>query len=742
MFILTLLSLTRLAEAAPPPDISFIKSTVYSKKQTSSSSAKALLVAYNLQLVEDIARDRGYPDWFGKDNSIIKRELDNLLDRSLGSNPSSEKLYQSTVKTFSGYYAEEAMARAVKAPSVVQRKGGGVGLLTASAQVSNSGSMLKIIMSKSYIEEDVGFIGSGNGLLEEGESAVVAIYLENTSSKRLYSSSLYLTSVGSCLFSPNKKNTEIQLPEMNPGEGFYYKIPVYASSECAGGSNTIRFKVHDSAYFSSSPYNYSVSLKPKSAGSSVRIRLDGLRLDGDDYGHSETAELKPIQANNQFEFRTGVSLRIPKVEYVTQNVYVPSFLESQYTVLNQPVSYSNGVGRARPQDDVDIKAPSKDKLQSSLLPIASHFGWETPEDAKIFVAVDTVANQVVSSSFIPPTTETTPKVDSLAYDKLLQKYLKVDVITSKGSQDLLTELDGYLVRPNDSDSRIELLEALQKTIGDGEVTTTSAGQTNKQYRDYTFRNYIELPIDWEPEQMAAPVCQLSVVSKNVLVGKPIQVRGRVTNYPTSAVINLRSSDGFQKTYDGIDLNVSTFDAPRAEFSQSISTSKSGSVRLTMAVQDGDDILCVSTASVNVKSKAKKPVEKDKRMPKLASVELGWDNDVPLGFGGPGAMLSIGRGVRAQVGIKYTGFEYVPSAGIRFTQVLNQKTDNDKFYMELSEIGSISLFDNGIMTTTSVMFSAHKVFGVFSKVDAINRFYGTYGRQEIDIIATAGVGIYF
>ena len=129
MFILTLLSLTRLAEAAPPPDISFIKSTVYSKKQTSSSSAKALLGAYNLQLVEDIARDRGYPDWFGKDNSIIKRELDNLLDRSLGSNPSSEKLYQSTVKTFSGYYAEEAMARAVKAPSVVQRKGGGVGLL-------------------------------------------------------------------------------------------------------------------------------------------------------------------------------------------------------------------------------------------------------------------------------------------------------------------------------------------------------------------------------------------------------------------------------------------------------------------------------------------------------------------------------------------------------------------------------------------------------------------------------------
>ena len=120
------------------------------------------------QLVEDIARDRGYPDWFGKDNSIIKRELDNLLDRSLGSNPSSEKLYQSTVKTFSGYYAEEAMARAVKAPSVVQRKGGGVGLLTASAQVSNSGSMLKIIMSKSYIEEDVGLLGLETGF-EEGE---------------------------------------------------------------------------------------------------------------------------------------------------------------------------------------------------------------------------------------------------------------------------------------------------------------------------------------------------------------------------------------------------------------------------------------------------------------------------------------------------------------------------------------------------------------------------------------------
>ena len=148
MLLFSLLGFSPSAVAAPPSDISFIQSTVYGKKQISTSSAKAKLVEYNLQLVEDIARDRGYPSWFGKDNPIIKGELESMLERALGTSPSKDKLYQSTVKTFSGYYAEEAMARAAKAPSVVQRKGTASGSLAASAQVSNSGSMLKINLSK------------------------------------------------------------------------------------------------------------------------------------------------------------------------------------------------------------------------------------------------------------------------------------------------------------------------------------------------------------------------------------------------------------------------------------------------------------------------------------------------------------------------------------------------------------------------------------------------------------------
>ena len=38
------------------------------------------------------------------------------------------------------------------------------------------------------------------------------------------------------------------------------------------------------------PHSCSVTLKPKSAAS-ARVRLDGLRLDGDDYGHSEPTSL-------------------------------------------------------------------------------------------------------------------------------------------------------------------------------------------------------------------------------------------------------------------------------------------------------------------------------------------------------------------------------------------------------------------------------------------------------------------
>ena len=140
MLLLSLLGFSPSAVAAPPSDISFYKAPS-GKKQMSTSSAKAEAGRIQSSAGGRHCSRQRLSKLVWKTTPSSKVRLENARARS-NSKHKPDKLYQSTVKTFSGYYAEEAMARAAKAPSVVQRKGGCLRLIGGQCTGEQHGSML------------------------------------------------------------------------------------------------------------------------------------------------------------------------------------------------------------------------------------------------------------------------------------------------------------------------------------------------------------------------------------------------------------------------------------------------------------------------------------------------------------------------------------------------------------------------------------------------------------------------
>ena len=162
-------------EAATPKDIAFLKNVIHASKRQPVSEIKKQFVQMSLKQVDDISKQRGYPSWFRAKNTQIKKQIERLIDADLGSSPSMKQLSKFGMLAVSGYYAEQGMAAAARAPKISIPKQSASKSLAHSATMRKNGSRLRLQVDASKVSNDQGFIGTGNGLLEQGESATVSL---------------------------------------------------------------------------------------------------------------------------------------------------------------------------------------------------------------------------------------------------------------------------------------------------------------------------------------------------------------------------------------------------------------------------------------------------------------------------------------------------------------------------------------------------------------------------------------
>lgn len=710
------------AFGAPPADIDSLQRYVLNGA-TSSETIRSELFQESLSQVDKIARARDYPEWFNSSNPMIKKELERLIQSAVPTSQNKDAVYKASVDAFSGYYAEEAMARAAHMPSVSRPSSSRTGSLSKSASVTGSKGVLEINMSKSTVKEDIGFMGTGNGVLEKGERAVISVYFENAYRKRLYSTSLYIKSVGDCLFTTKNSTKEYQLPELNPGQGVELSIEVYISKSCQNGDYALKIDAYDSNVFSQTPKSYTLTFKPKTLG------LDGqlykVKLDSDDYGHSEPTDPPPLLPDTRVELSTGFQTRMGKVDSILQTYHTPHFLTGEHSVISSPVVYSsNGIGRSSASDDLDITVPSKGALSGSLQDEATFFEWQKPEDAVLFVAVDTTLKKFPSGTTQRSYTESITQlvVDEAKVKLLLQKHIEVAPFTQQPKPSAtsvpLVAVDGFQVNMSNPDELMASLAAATKSTTVTKIQDLPAEAPNS----FVFRHYIALPIYWEPE-IVPPMCSISLANSQVYVDDGLSISAQLKHVSPGNVATL--------SIDGKELKKVDIQDPQTNFTARTVVKKSGSKMISLVVKSKDEVVCVSQRNVNVKSKKKAVVSKLE--PRLFSVEggIGGERQAMLG-------LSVGKSVRFETNLYNPSLDYGSfslNGGIRFTQVVSK---NEKTHYELSESLLLGRTNFDSSFRSDLTFSVHRGFGVYSRLTLIE----LSGSEFVAPSMIVGVGGYF
>ncbi|MEC8423079.1 MAG: hypothetical protein VX000_04835, partial [Myxococcota bacterium] len=181
---------------------------------------------------------------------------------------------------------------------------------------------------------------------------------------------------------------EVELDELDPGATDTLSFNVFASRQCAGKTARVRVRGHDTQRFPDG-MTYDVNLKLGALDSGKLVLGD---LDGDDYGHSEDdpTAVPRLVAGGQVELSAGLRVSGSGVSQVHQTFMVPSPLRSSHEPGWAAFRLGGGVSVASPVDDVDLTVPDEASWQAGLEGHAQRLGWNSPSDAVLFVAVDSV----------------------------------------------------------------------------------------------------------------------------------------------------------------------------------------------------------------------------------------------------------------------------------------------------------------------------------------------------------------
>ena len=519
------------SHAATPTDIATFQELLNTSSQDiSTSELEIRLVKETLKQVDSIARTRVYPNWFRSSQPLIEQEATTLVRNGLRTG----KRRDAIIDAITGVTAERVMAKAAGLPNPVNPKQNPSQPLSLSASVGGGG-LLGLVADKSQIINDRGSFGSGNGILDPGEFAQVSLVFENLGKERLTSTSVYVDSLDSCLYSEDPIGGEVEMPELEPGESGQITLNLYASANCPSNTASLRLRAHDSHLFSKNPTRFNINFQLGSLGKS---RLINLRVDTDDYGHSEPTSYPKLKPLDRVEVATGLSLTGSGYSEVEQRFHVMKPLQSTHSPAFVETRRTGNGSVAPMADDLDLVVPAKQTLQSGLQPIADRMQWVRANDARIFVSVDSTvvrdSKEVTEASI-----ETVVRMDKNRVEAILREHVNIDPVTSRAPATAdglpIISVNGFTVSVADADALMQDLESSAKIR---EV----AGTKEKPGIAYVLRHYIELPIEWEPP---ASQCKLTASTRSVVLGSTAQFTATVSNVGTGLSYNLIANNTSQ-----------------------------------------------------------------------------------------------------------------------------------------------------------------------------------------------------
>ena len=717
---------------AAPTDISLLKSLTKSEKskRTLLSELKTELLGVALQRTEAISKSRGYPASLRSSNPLvtdyIRSELEKVLPgASLATEADRQRAVNLAMEILSGSVSEQALAYAAFQPTPKPPERWQTPLpLSASALVSTQ-RPLALDLSKSMVTEDKGTVGSNNGILDPGEKATLRLTFTNTSPRRLMSTSLYVRSLSECLFTSSTIGSEIEFPELEPNKSTTVNLNVYASSECAGKTGTIYMEARDTHEFPDAPLNYALRMPLSNA---TEATLFNVRIDRDDYGHSEPKTNYRIQPGDRVEVSASLALQGSGYSFAEQTVLAPTAAES---ASHQPgrVEFLTRQGKsiARMYDDLDLTFPSKTGLLAKLDPIAKAYGWKELNDAKVYVAIDTQfgtkgsPSTVTSSSVEPSYT-----FDSNALQRHLANHLHIEVNRtstppSKG-RIAVGAVDGFRFEIDDPGPLMVKLQEIDLKVSQPKPPEPSS---------YRVRHYIELPIFWERVMNAT--CALSIrrsaitgqsipVSlsfSDVVVGSRLKVSGMLLHRADHTTTTQNESETIQ---------IGTVKMP----------SRSAEISLEIIDPEGNTI-CRDTRRVINNT----PIAKAKPKPKPAYTPKKIDPRLPVatitfnghmgGLGGRDVTGTIGRSVGIAASTGTIDGLSAWTLGPRATQLLSSDPDGLQFSLtESLEFGRRS----GIVESTTEEFDDGSL-GILAGDETVD---GPYTRASIYLSAYRVIGV--
>ena len=632
-------------DAATPSDIQVLQGLIDSSEENKKPSVlKARLIQLALQQTDTLARSRGYPSSLWSSNPLVQKYItEHLSIRFDGMRPSQKQIIEIGLEIMSGKLPEEAIAYAAQqsAPSPPATKQE-TRPLSHSATVSGKGPLV-LDLNQSRVINDVGTVGSNNGILDPGESAKLQLSFANVSDKRLMSTSLYVRSLSSCLLTTEHIGKEIQLNEMvgrkqswETGEEIYpgrstVTIALFASSECAGRNATVVMDAYDTHRFASKPIRYTLSL---SLSDATTAQITNVRIDRDDYGHSEPAAMKIIQPKDRIEISADLSLRKPGYSFAYQQYLPPpGVLSAEHKPAITQFKTVNGRYIAPMYDDLDLTFLSKSALLRKLAPMARAYNWQNPQDARVYIAVDTVfgkRSKVAASS----TGETTYVFSQAELRKALAEHIQFQVVPgapklpSPEDSIAVGAADGIQVDIREPGALLAELQSMDLQIKRPAVSKDGA---------YSVRHYIELPIFWEKTYNT--VCSIQTADGPFKVGDSVPVDVLFRDVPIGSQVTVHGTrDTFEYTTISMSENIRAGSATILNYLH----------RVTLAVHDPEGRK-VCSDTVDLDAEIIEPPEIDPWLP-IASLTVNghmgtymYGSDVTITGGRKfGGVLSFGR----------------------------------------------------------------------------------------------------
>jgi hypothetical protein len=708
------------AAAATPSDITVLRSlTGPELKAKSTKDLELQLTNLALARTDTLAQSRGYPaSLLSSNNPLVRQHITKTIKagsntRSLGAQAAAKRILDLGLSIMSGHMSENALAYAAHQPPPRGNKTNKQAQpLSHSAKVSSQGPLI-LDLNRSSIKNDKGTFGAHNGILDPGEIATLNLSFANNSTQRLVSTSLYIKSLSKCLFTTKELGKEIQLAEMVPKSTSLetglpllkgtsnVKIDIYASSECAGQTGTIVMHAYDTHRFASTPIRYVLTL---SLSDAAEARLANVRIDRDDYGHSEPQTDRVVQPGEQIEVSAGLALGRSGYSFSEQS-FLPPLGTANHSHV-QGLTYFrplNGRYVAPMHDDLDLSFSPKITLLQQLEPLAVAYGWQSQEDARIYLAVDTRFGKQ-SQKKSAQNGETTYSFKSSALTGALSDHLHVEVDqrsatgSTKGRL-AIGQVEGFRIEIDDPGPLLANLQNIDLTINRPEPVKDS---------EYNVRHYIELPIFWE--RILTPTCKLTAPG-SAKVGKSFQVRFEYTGIPVGAHIMV---NGLGLNYDEVTaVNEDSIYSPSAKM-----VNRNVDLSLQIIDLDGSTICRANQRVYPIappKPAAPKKVFVKHSNPELPMGTLtvnrhsGWETTAGYDF-----TASLGRKLGVVFSSGRIGGGKAQTLGLKASQLLHQAADGFQFNLtESIEVGRgwIDMGGPYSHTRASLYLSAHRIIGL-------------------------------